>query len=131
MLRILRTAALIIVSYVVAAICAAVLVLLLLDAAANMGEWLVGAILLVLIAGFVPFVVAIGVLHGIRQTGWLAHAMAGLLVSLVAVVSTGPGMLANPLSLIENWPMLVSGAVAGLIYWLTFTTLDRVVPRPV
>ena len=129
-LRPLRTIALVLVSYIAAAICAAVLVLLLLDAAANMGEWLVGAIFIVLVAGFVPFVIAIGVLHRIRQTGWLAHTVAGLLVSLVAILLIGPGMLANPLSLAENWPMLVSGAAAGMIYWLVLRALDRMVPRP-
>lgn len=130
MLRIVRTGALILSSYVIAAICAAVLVLLLLGAAANMGDWLPGAIFVVLVAGLVPFVVAIGVLYGIRQNGWLAHAVAGLAVSLVALVSTGPGMLVNPASLAENWPVLVSGAIAGLIYWLAFRMLDRVIPRP-
>lgn len=122
-------ATLVLVSYVIAAIFAAIAVLLLLDAAANMGEWLFGAILIVLAGGFVPFIVAIAVLRGIRQTGWLAHAIAGLLVSLVAILTTALGMLANPLSLADNWPMLVSGAGAGLIYWLVFSLLDWTLPR--
>ena len=126
----LRTVVLILVSYIIAAVCAAIAVLLLLGAAANMGDWLPGAIAIVLIGGFVPFIVALVVLQGMRQTGWLAHAIAGLTVSLVAVLTTAPGMLANPLALAENWPMLVSGAGAGLVYWLVFRTLDRMLPPP-
>ncbi|MBJ3784605.1 hypothetical protein [Devosia sediminis] len=87
------------------------------------------AIYLVGAVGLVPFLLAIAVLHRIGKTGWLAHTVAGIVVSLVAQVLVWFGGLPSLSDLIASSPITLGGAVAGFTYWATKVLLGRFV-RP-
>jgi hypothetical protein len=119
-------------SFVVSAMAGAALVLLFLGSSlGELGSTFLPATLLVLVFAVVPFALAIGVLHAIKRTGWLAHTLAGLLVSLAAQFIMSPGLVVRPSAVVDNWPIPLAGAVAGLVYWLVFQALDRRFPRRV
>jgi hypothetical protein len=114
------------VSYVVATLIAAAAVLLLLGTPpADFVDFYPGAAMIVLVFALVPFALAIAILHAIKRTGWLAHAAAGLVVSLAAQFIMSPGMLGQPGALMDGWPIPVAGALAGLVYWLVNRALSR------
>lgn len=112
-------------SYAIAATAAAICVLFMLgmDDAARGGifEWDVGYVIMasVLTASiaFVPFVLALGVLRIVRQTGWLAHLLAGLSVSIAAQLMHFRDFPNPPTPAFDGWEIPTAGAVAGLVYW--------------
>jgi uncharacterized membrane protein YjjP (DUF1212 family) len=110
------------VAYLIASLVAAAIVLGLLGA-----DWQLypAAAMLVLGLGLLPFLAAIFLLHRIGHTGVVAHALAGLAVSLVAQLLLSPGLLVRPLAMLESWPILVGGATAGAVYWLVESAMRR------
>ena len=126
-----RTILAVLLSYGVAAIVAAVAVLVLLDLvelARNGwtgwlsivhwdGEMVWIGVFVTVVAAFIPFMIAIAILHVIRQTGWLAHLLAGLAVSFVAQLMFFRDLRHPPIDIAGVWPILVGGALAGLVYW--------------
>jgi len=120
-----RDIVIVLVSYLVAAILAALVVLWLFVLAERGWDWAGGwdgtlvwpAVYIVLVSAFVPFLLAIGVLRLLGRRGWLAHLLAGVAVSLVAQFVVWFGMRPTLAGLIESWPLLAGGAAAGLAYW--------------
>lgn len=125
-------------SYVVASVVAAVLVLasMLAQDVVRSGwsslstafttdfvSFLPAAALIVMVYALLPFLAAIALLHVVKRTGWLAHAVAGAAVSLVAQIIMAPGLMMRPGEVVESWPMLLGGAVAGATYWLVLGAL--------
>ena len=126
-----RSVLTVLISYGVAAAVAGAAVLFLLDlsnlAQRGWSDWsyifnwdweLVSiAIFITLVSGFFPFLGAIALLHAMRQTGWLAHILAGLAVSFVAQVIFFSDVLYPPFGADGTWPILAGGAIAGFVYW--------------
>lgn len=91
----------------------------------HVGETLLGvfqlagpALLIVLVLAAIPFVLCLLVLHFLDQDSWLAHVLAGGLVSLLAFFFF-MGSLVDPGVFLEIWYIPVAGAVGGFAYWLS------------
>jgi hypothetical protein len=135
----IRSVSIGIVSYLVAVCVSAISVLVLFalsDAAYSQGGRLsvavdfdgpliVVALFLVGWVGFVPFLVAVATLHVVHRIGWLAHTVAGIVVSLVAQMLVWFGGLPSLRDFIESWPITAGGAIAGFTYWAVYTLLSR------
>lgn len=126
-----RTVVIALVSYSIAALVAAAIVLLLIGSnRADFASFLIGATLLVLVFALAPFALALYILQAIRRTGWLAHGVAGLLVSLAAQLIMSPAMLLHPGAILDSWQLLVGGGVAGIVYWALFRFISARVATP-
>lgn len=120
----LRATAIALLSYALASLVAATLVLTLLGSnPAKIVQYLPGASLLVLLFALVPFGIALAILRAVHRTGFWAHVLAGLLVSLVAQFLMSPGLLVRPAAVLDNWPVPVAGLAAGACYWLVWRQL--------
>lgn len=75
------------------------------------------ALLIVLVLAAIPFVICLLVLHFLDQDSWLAHVLAGSLVSLLAFFGFAGGAF-DPRIFLEIWYIPVAGAVGGFAYWL-------------
>jgi hypothetical protein len=95
------------------------------------GQMVLVVISMMLWAPLLPFLVAITVLRWRRLNGWLAHVVAGTLVSLVALFTIGLGFSPTLGAFLDAWPIILTGGVAGFIFWATYGLLLRRVAQQV
>lgn len=91
----------------------------------DMLEIIVPGMALVLVFAAVPFLLSLVVLHVLKWQSWLAHAVAGAVVSLAAYMIFIPQIVADPTALLDIWFIPLAGAVGGFAYWYARQGLMR------